>query len=259
MRFALVAAIVASSLGAGQAFADPVPVRFTEGSLHGFLSLRGPDGQTLATGDLLQTVAAGRVTAKLVFKFRDGSISEETAVFSQRGHFKLIADHLVQKGPAFPRPLDLAIDGSTGEVTVRYTNDHGEEKVESERMELPADLANGLITTLLKNLRATPKTTLSMVAATPKPRLVKLKITSAGNDSLSIGGARRRAVHYVLKVDIGGIAGVVAPIVGKQPPDSHVWILQEEVPAFLRSQSPMFADGPLWQIDLIAPTWPSRR
>jgi hypothetical protein len=259
MRFAVVAAIVASSLGASQALADPVPVRFPEGSLHGFLSLRGPDGKTLATGDLLQTVAAGRVTAKLVFTFRDGSVSEETAVYSQRGHFKLIADHLVQKGPAFPRPLDLAIDGSTGEVTVRYTNDHGEEKVESERMELPADLANGLITTLLKNLRAGPKTTLSMLAATPKPRLVKLKITSAGRDSLSIGGARRRAVHYVLKVDIGGIAGVVAPMVGKQPPDSHVWILQEEVPAFLRSQSPMFADGPLWQIDLIAPTWPSPR
>ncbi len=259
MRFTLVAAIVASSLGAGLAFADPVAVRFTEGSLHGFLSLRGPDGTTLASGDLLQTVAAGRVTAKLVFKFRDGSISEETAVFSQRGHFKLIADHLVQKGPAFPRPLDLAIDGSTGEVTVRYTDDHGEEKVESERMELPADLANGLITTLLKNLRATSTATLSMVAATPKPRLVKLKIAPAGRDSLSIGGVRRRAVHYVLKVDIGGIAGVVAPIVGKQPPDSHVWILQEEVPAFLRSQSPMFADGPLWQIDLIAPIWPSRR
>ena len=258
MRLALAAAMVASLLGEGQAVADPVSVRFSEGSLHGFLSLRGPDGRTLATGDLLQTVAAGRVTARLVFTFRDGSVSEETAVFSQRGHFKLISDHLVQKGPAFPRPLDLAIDVSTGEVTVRYTNDHGEEKVESERMELPADLANGLITTLLKNLRAT-STTLSMVAATPKPRLVKLKITSAGNDSLSIGGARRRAVHYVLKVDIGGIAGVVAPIVGKQPPDSHVWILQEEVPAFLRSQSPMFADGPLWQIDLIAPTWPSRR
>jgi len=257
MRLALAAAMVASLLGEGQAVADPVSVRFSEGSLHGFLSLRGPDGRTLATGDLLQTVAAGRVTARLVFTFRDGSVSEETAVFSQRGHFKLISDHLVQKGPAFPRPLDLAIDVSTGEVTVRYTNDHGEEKVESERMELPADLANGLITTLLKNLRAT-STTLSMVAATPKPRLVKLKITAAGRDSLTIGGVGRKALHYILKVDIGGIAGVVAPLIGKQPPDSHVWILQEQVPAFLRSQSPMFAEGPLWQIDLIAPAWPSR-
>ena len=258
MRLALAAAMVASLLGEGQAVADPVSVRFSEGSLHGFLSLRGPDGRTLATGDLLQTVAAGRVTARLVFTFRDGSVSEETAVFSQRGHFKLISDHLVQKGPAFPRPLDLAIDVSTGEVTVRYTNDHGEEKVESERMELPADLANGLITTLLKNLRATSTTLSMVVAATPKPRLVKLKITAAGRDSLTIGGVGRKALHYILKVDIGGIAGVVAPLIGKQPPDSHVWILQEQVPAFLRSQSPMFADGPLWQIDLIAPTWPSR-
>ena len=42
---------------------------------------------------------------------------------------------------------------------------------------------------------------------------MKLKITSAGRDFVSIGGVGRRAVHYVLKVDIGGIAGVVAPIV----------------------------------------------
>jgi hypothetical protein len=34
-----------------------------------------------------------------------------------------------------------------------------------------------------------------------------------------IGGVGRRRC-YVLKVDIGGIAGVVAPIIGKQPPDS---------------------------------------
>ena len=202
MRHALLAAVAASWMCAGDAFADPVAVRFPEGSLHGFLSLRGPDGRTLASGDLLQTVAAGRVTAKLVFTFRDGPAQRrETAVFSQRGHFKLIADHLVQKGPAFPRPLDLAIDGATGEVTVRYTNDHGEEKVESERMELPADLANGLITTLLKNLRAASTATLSMVAATPKPRLVKLKITAAGRDSLSIGGVA--ASRGALRVEGG--------------------------------------------------------
>ena len=38
---------------------------------------------------------------------------------------------------------------------------------------------------------------------------------------------RLHATHYVLKVEIGGLAGVVAPLVGKQPPDSHVWIQKE--------------------------------
>jgi hypothetical protein len=38
----------------------------------------------------------------------------------------------------------------------------------TEHMKLPADLANGIVTTLLNNLDfKTPKTTVSMLAATP--------------------------------------------------------------------------------------------
>ena len=107
-------------------------------------------------------------------------------------------------------------------------------------MDLPPDLANGLIITLLKNVRqdALPSG-VSFVAATPKPRLVKIRISVAGTDPFSIAGSARKATHYVLKVDIGGIAGWIAPLIGKQPPDSHVWILEGEAPAFVRSQAPM--------------------
>jgi hypothetical protein len=240
--------------------ADPVAVRHVEGLVHGFLSLRSPDGKLLANGDLIQGVRGPRVTSRLTFHFADGSLSDETAVFSQRGHFSLISDHLVQKGPAFGQPLDMAIDRASGHVVVRYTDDHGAEKVEDERMELPPDLANGLIITLLKNVRpdALPPS-VSLVAATPKPRLVKLKISVGGTESFSVAGSPRKAVRYVLKVDIGGISGLVAPLVGKQPPDSSVWILQGEAPAFVRSQAPMFNGGPLWQTDLVSPVWPRGR
>ena len=33
-------------------------------------------------------------------------------------------------------------------------------------------------------------------------------------------------------MELGGIAGIVAPIIGKQPPDLHVWILGGDAPAF---------------------------
>jgi len=140
---------------------------------------------------------------------------------------------------------------------VKYTNDQGDEKVEDERMELPDDLANGIILTLLKNVApgaAAPR--LSMVAATPKPRLVKLDITAAGSDPFSIGSSRRRARHYVVKIDIGGFAGLVAPLVGKQPPDSHVWILEGDAPAFVKSEGPLHLGGPIWRIELLSPGWP---
>jgi hypothetical protein len=89
--------------------------------------------------------------------------------------------------------------------------------------------------------------------------LVKVTMTVAGTEPFSIAGSARKATHYVLKVDIGGIAGVVAPLIGKQPPDSHVWILEGKAPAFVRSQAPMFMGGPVWQTDLVSPVWPRGR
>jgi hypothetical protein len=247
-------------LVAGNPSAEPVVVRYVEGLVHGFLSLRSPDGKLLADGDLIQNARGNRVTSRLVFHFKDGSLSDETAVFSQSGHFSLITDHLIQKGPAFEQPIDMTIDRPNGHVVVRYTNDKGEQKVEDEHMDLPPDLANGMIIALLKNVRpAALPPSLSFVAATPKPRLVKLKMSVADTAAFSIAGSPRKAVHYVLKVDIGGVAGLVAPLVGKQPEDSHVWILQGEAPAFVRSQAPMFNGGPLWQTDLVSPVWPRTR
>ena len=247
----------ASLLWPGALPGQTVAVQHAEGLVHGFLILRTLDGTPVADGDLIQAARGDRVTTRLVFHFKDGSIHDETAVYSQRQRFRLITDHLVQKGPTFPQPLDMSIDGSSGQVTVRYTDEHGKQQVEAERLDVPPDLANGLILTLLKNVQTgAPPKTVSFVAATPKPRLVKLAITVAGDEPFSTGGAARKATHYVLKVEIGGIPGVLAPLLGKQPPDSHVWILGGEAPAFVKSELPLYLGGPLWRIELVSPVWP---
>jgi hypothetical protein len=255
LRVSLLASVVAL-VCAARLQAEPVAVRYAEGIVHGFLALRTADGATIANGDLIQIARGNRVTSRLVFRFKDGSVHDETAVYSQRGTFRLLSDRLVQKGPSFPQPLDMTIDAG-GDVIVRYTNDHGEQKVESEHLELPSDLANGLVLTLLKNVRPdAPPKTFSYVAATPKPRLVKLEIKSAGQERFSTGGVRRAATHYVLKVDIGGLSGLLAPLVGKQPPDSHVWVLGGEAPAFVKAEQALFMGGPVWRIELVSPVWP---
>ena len=249
----------ASLLWASAVLGQTVTVRHAEGLVHGFLTLKTLEGTPLADGDLIQTSRGDRVTTRLVFHFKDGSIHDETAVYSQRQHFRLISNHLVQKGPAFPQPLDMSIDGASGQVTVRYSDD-GQQKVETEHIDVPPDLANGVILTLLKNVQSgAPPKTISFVAATPKPRLVKLAITAAGDDPFSTGGTTRKATHYVLKVEIGGISGILAPLVGKQPPDSHVWILGGEAPAFVKSEQPLYSGGPLWRIELASPVWPATR
>jgi hypothetical protein len=240
-------------LGTASARSEPVPVRFTEGLVHGFLTLSTMDGSHLANGDLIQTAHGTRVTSQLVFHFTDGSLQDEHAVFSQRQQFRFVSYHLVQKGPAFPRPIEMSID-SSGQATVQYTDDHGERKTAIEHIEIPPDLANGLTLTLMKNIRPeAPPKQLSMIVATPTPRLIMLKLQPPASETFALGTGTRTAAHYVLKADIGGVSGLIAPLVGKQPPDSHVWILEGEAPAFVKSEQPFYMGAPLWRIELVSP------
>jgi hypothetical protein len=237
--------------------AAPVQVRHTQGLLRGFLVLRSLDGDILAIGDISQVASGAQVTNDLIFRFKDGSIHQETTVYSQRRVFRLLTYHLVQKGPAFKIPTDLTVNNSTGQVNVRYTDDHGKEQTINERMKLPDDIANGLVTTLLNDISSSvAKTTVSMVATTPKPRLIKLAISPAGEDSFSVAGSSRKATQYVVKVEIGGIGGIVAPIIGRQPPDTHIWMLEGKAPSLLKSEGPLYDGGPIWRIELVSPTWP---
>ena len=238
--------------------ASPVAVRYKEGVLHGFLLLSTIDGTPIAEGDLTQVPQGNRITSRLDYHFKDGSRQIETAVFSQRSYFHLISYHMEQKGPAFQHDTDVLIAPATGQVTVRYTDKDGSEKTESERLKLPPDLANGLVLTLLKNLAPdAPPTEVSMVVVTPKPRLVKLAISAQGKEPFLLAGSHREALHYAIKIEIGGLAGLVAPWVGKQPPDSHIWILGGDAPTFVRSETLSYMNGPMWRTELVAPVWTS--
>jgi hypothetical protein len=230
--------------------ADQVAVRHTEGVMHGFLLLRNLGGSALADGQMIQVAQGDRVKQHLTFRFKDGSIHEETTIFSQNGRFRLLSDHLVQRGPSFKVPIETSINAATGQVKVRYTDD-GKTKVLTERLELPPDLANGLIFTLMKNVQPdTQRTTVSMLATTPKPRLVKLAIIPQGKEPFSIGSFQYKAMRYVVKTEIGGAAALLARVFGKQPPDTHIWVLGGEAPAFVKSEGPLYAGGPIWRIQL---------
>jgi hypothetical protein len=242
-----------------QTAAAPVPVRHPQGLIRGFLILRDLQNNILASGDLSQTTNGPRVTAELVFHFKDGSLHQETAVYSQRRTFQLLNYHLVQKGAAFKNALDFSMDVAKGLATVRATDDDGKEKTFNEHMKLPTDLANGMLPTLLLDIDpSATMTNLSMVLASPKPRLVKLEVMPGGEDSFLFGGLARKAFRYTIKIDIGGISGVIAPLVGKQPSDIQVWILSGKAPGFLRLDSELFEGGPVWRIELASPVWPAK-
>ena len=246
-------ALLAAVLLRANVNAEPVRVRHPLGSAHGFVALKTLEGTRIATGDVTQIVRGDRVTSRLTFRFRDGSIDDETAVFTQRGVFRLISDHHIQRGPSFPEPIDVFIDAVTGQIT-SHTKDG---KLRHDHLDLPADVSNGLPPNLLMNiLPSAPETKLSFVAPTNKPRLIQVSIKPAGKVPFTIGDTTRKAIDFVLHVELGGVKGMIAPIVGKQPADYHIWILGGTSPAFIRSEGQLYEGGPIWRIEQISPAFP---
>lgn len=61
--------------------ADQVPVRHTEGLMHSFLTLRTLDGKRLADAEVPQLAEGDRVTSRLIFRFKDGSVYDTRPYF----------------------------------------------------------------------------------------------------------------------------------------------------------------------------------
>lgn len=240
------------------AFADTIPVRQTDGPVHGFLLLQTLDGKAVGEGDIIETVKAATAKTRMILRFYDGSYYEEATEFTQRGQFRLLSNHLIQKGPSFKQAMERSIDAATGQVIVRYTDSDGKEKVETQRLDLPPDISNGMFFTIMKNIDpARTETTVTIVAGAPKPRLVKVTITQEGKTPFLIGRSKREATQYDLKPKIEGAAGVIAPLVGKQPADTHIWVLSGNASVALKSEGSLEPEGPIWRIESTSPVWPT--
>ena len=240
--------------GVRRVVAEPVAVRYPQGTTHGFLVLRTLEGKAIADGDLFVTVRGNRVTSRLTFRFHDGSIDDDSAVFTQSGSFRLEREHHIQRGPSFPKPLDLSLDIAARTAVLRETASDGVEKRTEHRLTLTPDLANGMFLTLLTNIRPdAPKTTVPLVVSFEGVRIVHLVITPEGLAPMRTGGSGHPAQEFLVHIDIGGAMGVAAPVLGKQPEDVHVWILEGVAPAFVREQGQLYEGGPVWRIEQVAP------
>ncbi|HEX3176073.1 MAG TPA: hypothetical protein VHZ49_05305 [Methylomirabilota bacterium] len=248
MRTALLAALTLGvTLGASAAaIAEPLPVRFTEGVGRAFPVLRDASGERIAQGDLVQIARGDQVENRLIFRFRDGSLYDETVVFSQRGVFTLLSYRLVQRGPSFPESLDATLDRETGRYTVRYRSDADTpEEVLKGKFEMPDDVYNGLLGTLMKNLPAGASTMVQIVAFTPRPRAVKMLLMPTGQDTVMMGETAVASTRFNVKPQLGLFASLLVTDI----PDIKMWIAGGAAPAFLRFEGPLYFMGPIWKID----------
>ena len=250
-------AFLAWALCAQPVAADPVAVRFTEGMAHGFLTLRTPERGFVASGDLMQVVRRGAVESRLLFHFKDGSVLDETVVFSQERVFTLQSYRLLQKGPVFSEDSEISMERKTGKYRVKTTpRDGGKEEVLDGVLSLPPDTYNGMVLNVAKNLRKGAAETVHMVAFTPTARLIQLEVAPAGEHKVLVGDLAKSATHYVFKPKPGAWLTALSTLLGRMPPDSHAWIVTEDVPAFVRYVGPLHALGPVWHLELTSPRWP---
>ena len=242
-------------------FADPVQaeavaVRFTEGVTHGFLALRTPDGALIAGGDLTQVTRRGAVESRTVFRFKDGSLWDETVTFTQERAFTLQSYRLVQKGPVFPEDSEVSLEREAAKYRVKTTARGAKEAVLDGAFTLPPDTYNGMVVTVAKNLPKGARATVHLLVFTPTARLIQLEIAPAGEHKVLIGSLVKSATHYVLTPKLGAWLNVVTKLTGRTPPDSHAWIFIDDAPSFVRFEGPLFSPGPVWHMELTSPRWP---
>ena len=255
---AALAILVTAAAVPAPAVAAPVAARYLEGVTHGYLVLRNAEGEVLADGDLLQVVKPEGVDSRLVFRFRDGSLYDETVIFTQQKVFTLQRYHLIQRGPTFPEELEVKMDRKTGRYEVRSRRGGDEPETAAGELDLAPDVYNRMMIMLLKNLAKGATETVRNVAFMPKPLVIQLELAPVGEETVMAGDRKVEATHFVMTPKLGLVRGAAAAVLGKTPPNYHCWVVTSGAPAFVAIDGPLYTGGPIWRIETVSARGPGR-
>ena len=241
---------IAITLGSA-AWAEQISVKHVQRPMHRWMVARLEDGKTIARGEFTQVVRGDEVSMQLIYHFGDGSVDEETTTYRQQGTFRLVRSHLIQKGPFFVKAVDFSVEAATGMATTRTTDRSGNVHVEAEHVNLPDDLANGFVGTLLLNVPPDTKPfRVGMLAPVGGGRLIQLLISPEGEQPFHMAGETLKATVFRIHPELGGIVGVIAELIGLQPKDVRVWVQEGEDPAVVRIVGQLGGYGPVVNSDL---------
>jgi hypothetical protein len=245
-----VAAFLAISLSTA-APAEQIPVKHIQLARHEFMVARSETGKIVAHVEFTEEVQGDEVTMRLTYRFADGSIDDETTTYRQQGTFQLVRNHHIENGPFFARPIDFAVEAATGVATSRTVDKNGKIRVESEHIDLPDDLANGFVGTLLLNVPPnTAPFRVGILAPVFGGRLIRILISPEGEQTFQKTGQTFKATVFRIHPELGGILGVIAKLLGLQPKDVMVWVLEGETPAVMRVVGQLGGSGPVLSSEL---------
>jgi hypothetical protein len=231
--------------------AERISVKHIQLPRHEFMVARSETGRIIARVEFTEDVQGDEVTMRLTYRFVDGSIDDETTTYSQQSTFRLIRNHHIQQGPFFARPIDFAVEAATGIATSRTADKNGKIQVESEHIDLPDDMANGFVGTLLLNVPPnTAPFRVGIMAPVFGGRLIRILISPEGEQSFQKTGQTFRATVFRIHPELGGILGVIAKLLGLQPKDVMVWVQEGDTPAVMRVVGQLGGSGPVLSSEL---------
>ncbi len=246
----LAAALWAITLSSA-AVAQQISVKHIQRPMHRFMVAHSESGEIIAGGEFTQVVEGDEVTMRLTYHFVDGSIDDETTKYKQQETFRLVSNHHIQKGPFFAKPIDYTVEAATGMATSRTTDKNGMEHEASEHIDLPDDLANGFVGTLLLNVAPnTAPFRVGILAPVGSGRLIRILITPEGEQPFHMAGKTLKATVFRIHPELGGLVGLLAPLIGLQPKDVMVWILEGDEPAVVRIVGQLGGYGPVVSSEL---------
>jgi hypothetical protein len=247
----LVAAVFTTTTLAAATQAEPIPVTHLQLPRHASMEARSETGKIIARVEFTEAVQGDEVTMCLTYRFLDGSIDDETTTYSQQGTFRLIRNHHIQNGPFFATPVDFTVDAATGTATSRTVEKNAKMRVESSHIDLPDDLANGFVGTLLVNV--SPNTApfrVGILVPVFGGRLIRILISREGEQPFQKAGQTLEATVFRIHPELGGFLGMIATLVGIQPKDVMVWVLEGEKPAVMRVVGQLGGFGPVISSEL---------
>lgn len=235
--------------------AAPVTMRYPEGPARGFLAVFEPGTHhELAQGELIQRLERRVVVSRLVIHFADGSLYDETVRFAQKPVFRVLSYALTEKGTAFPDETSVQFDRS-GRYDAMLRARGEPAKHASGTTTIPEDVSNGLTSVLLKNLPPGASAHAHLLTFRPEPLLLDVDLAPEGSDPFWVGDDATPATRFLVKPTVPGVKGLLASMLGREPPEVRMWIAPPPAPGLVRFQGALSAGGPPFLIELSGPRW----
>jgi len=233
-----------------------VAIELTEpaGAAHGYPGLCDLNGKKLADGEFRQWMEEDRLHIVITYKFKDGQLFEEKALFRQQP--ELAQEHWSWRELKDGKPSrEFTADFLSKTARAQLHNEQ-EPKDISEQIEVePGRTFAGFGFTLaLGNLRKQllkgEQVELKAVGFAPKPQVVTVKISHGGLDRMKMSGRFLKGDRFIVHPEIPVVAKLFVKV-----PDTKIWLTNPLPAGFLRWEGPIaLPSDSLIRVDLVSDT-----